>query len=145
MGKLPKLNITTAPHIPHPQKPLFSSHVTWLDIVCWWSSFLDANKFIVDSTSGWKHSFWSTCCLGDQVTFRFHSDLLKMATGEDSQHLAMLPAVSVPNDIWETSTEIPYWWRITTQIWKCFWLVVPHVKFDSTNQKNYSDNQEKKR
>ena len=22
-----------------------------------------------------------------------------------------------PNDVWETSAEIPYWWRVTTQIW----------------------------
>ena len=21
------------------------------------------------------------------------------------------------NDVWETSAEIPYWWRVTTQIW----------------------------
>ena len=25
--------------------------------------------------------------------------------------------VSPPNDVWETSAEIPYWWRVTTQIW----------------------------
>ena len=30
---------------------------------------------------------------------------------ENSQHLAKLPLVSLPNDVWETSTEIPYWWR----------------------------------
>ena len=24
------------------------------------------------------------------------------------------PLVSPPNDVWETSTEIPYWWRVTT-------------------------------
>ena len=33
---------------------------------------------------------------------------------ENSQHLAMLP---LPNDVWETSAEITYWWRVTTQIW----------------------------
>ena len=27
------------------------------------------------------------------------------------------PLVSPRNDVWETSTEIPYWWRVTTQIW----------------------------
>ena len=25
--------------------------------------------------------------------------------------------VSPRNDVWETSAEIPYWWRVTTQIW----------------------------
>ena len=29
-------------------------------------------------------------------------------------HLAPLLLVSLPNDIWETSAEIPYWWRVTT-------------------------------
>ena len=25
--------------------------------------------------------------------------------------------VSPPNDVWEARAEIPYWWRVTTQIW----------------------------
>ena len=29
---------------------------------------------------------------------------------------AMPPLVSPRNDVWETSAEIPYWWRFTTQI-----------------------------
>ena len=36
---------------------------------------------------------------------------------ENSRQLAMLPLVSPRNDVWETSAEIPYWWRVTTQIW----------------------------
>ena len=36
---------------------------------------------------------------------------------ENSRHLATLPPVSPPNDVWETSAEIPYWWRVTIQIW----------------------------
>ena len=36
---------------------------------------------------------------------------------ETSPLLATLPLVSPTNDVWETSAEIPYWWRITTQIW----------------------------
>ena len=39
------------------------------------------------------------------------------AVWENSWHLASLPLVSPPNDVWETSAEIPYWWRVTTQIW----------------------------
>ena len=31
-------------------------------------------------------------------------------------NLATLPLVSPPNDVWETSAKIPYWWRVTTQI-----------------------------
>ena len=36
---------------------------------------------------------------------------------ENSQRLAMLQLTAPPrNDIWEMSTEVQYWWRITTQI-----------------------------
>ena len=33
------------------------------------------------------------------------------------RHLATLPLVSPLIDVWETSAEIPYWWRVTTLIW----------------------------
>ena len=36
---------------------------------------------------------------------------------ENNQHFASSPLVSPRNDVWGTSTEIPYWWRVTTQIW----------------------------
>ena len=36
---------------------------------------------------------------------------------ENSRHFATIPLVSPRNDVYETSTEIPYWWRYTTQIW----------------------------
>ena len=36
---------------------------------------------------------------------------------ENSQHFTMPPKVSPGNDVWEMSTEISYWWCITTQIW----------------------------
>ena len=35
---------------------------------------------------------------------------------ENSRHLATLPLASPRNDVWETSAEIPYWWRVTTQV-----------------------------
>ena len=35
---------------------------------------------------------------------------------ENSRHFAKLPLVSPRNDVWETNAEIPYWWRLTTQI-----------------------------
>ena len=40
-----------------------------------------------------------------------------MVAGEKSRYFATLPLVSLPNDVWETSAEIPYRWRVTTQIW----------------------------
>ena len=60
--------------------------------------------------------------------------LMDLAAWEDRRHLAMLPLVSLPNDVWETSTEIPYWWRITTQIWVV--LLIGWIKFpmQPTNQ-----------
>ena len=36
---------------------------------------------------------------------------------ENSRHVATPPLVSPRNDAWERSAEIPYWWRVTTQIW----------------------------
>ena len=36
---------------------------------------------------------------------------------ENSRHFATPPLVSPRNDVWETSAEIPYWRRVTTQIW----------------------------
>ena len=35
---------------------------------------------------------------------------------ENSQHFATPPLVSMWNDVWTTSAEIPYWWCVTTQI-----------------------------
>ena len=60
--------------------------------------------------------------------------LMDVAAWEDRRHLAMLPLVFPPNDVWETSTEIPYWWRITTQIWVV--LLIGWIKFpmQPTNQ-----------
>ena len=37
------------------------------------------------------------------------------------------------NDVWETSAEIPYWWRNTIEIWVMFLI---GRKFASTNQKH---------
>ena len=34
---------------------------------------------------------------------------------ENIRQFATLPLVSRPNDVWLSSAEIPYWWRITTQ------------------------------
>ena len=42
---------------------------------------------------------------------------------ENSRHSATLPLVFPRNDVWETSAEIPYWWRVTTQIWVVLLIV----------------------
>ena len=46
--------------------------------------------------------------------------LLFHVAGEKSQHFATPPLVSPRNDVWEMNAEIPYWWRVTTQIWEVF-------------------------
>ena len=58
---------------------------------------------------------------------------------ENSRHLATLPLVSPPNDVWETSAEIPYWWHVTSQIWVV--LLIGWINFSrgTTNQKHYPD------
>ena len=40
-----------------------------------------------------------------------------MLAWENIRHFATPPLVSPRNDVWETSGEIPYWWRVTIQIW----------------------------
>ena len=39
-------------------------------------------------------------------------DIRKILAWENSRHLATLPLVFSPNDVWETRAEIPYWWRL---------------------------------
>ena len=62
------------------------------------------------------------CVLANWVTLAdIRSSKLK-TTGtnlawENGRHFATLQMVSPPNEVWETSAEIPYWWRVTTHIW----------------------------
>ena len=46
------------------------------------------------------------------------------------------PLISPRNDVGETSTEIPYWWRVTIEVWVV--LLIGGSKF-SANQKLYPD------
>ena len=55
---------------------------------------------------------------------------------ENSRHFETPPLVSPRNGVWETSAEIPYWWRVTSQtcvLRLICWKLVP------TNQKHYPD------
>ena len=45
------------------------------------------------------------------------SSVNRQTAWENSRHLATLPLVSPPNDLRETSADIPYQWSVTTQIW----------------------------
>ena len=46
----------------------------------------------------------------------WHPTTLFLAS-ENSPHFAMPSLLSPQNDVWETSAEIPHWWRVTTKIW----------------------------
>ena len=55
---------------------------------------------------------------------------------KSSQHFVMPPKVFPLNDVWETSTELHYWWCVTTQVWVV--LLIGQSKFP-TNKKLYPD------
>ena len=78
-----------------------------------------------------------TCC------FRFHVTLKERNNREvenvacaNSRHFATPSVVSPRNTVWETSAEIPYWWRATTQIWV---VLLIGWKSASSNQKHFPD------
>ena len=43
--------------------------------------------------------------------------MTEMLAWENRRHFVTPPLVSLWNDVWKTSAEIPYWWCITTHIW----------------------------
>ena len=68
------------------------------------------------------HYFSGTCCLWpghctNLAIFSWIWFLFTCLAWENSRHLVTLPLVSPQNNLWETSEEIPYWWRVATQIW----------------------------
>ena len=69
-----------------------------------------------------RYCFRSIICLALLIplpffVLLFQVSLTTILTGDDSRHFATPPLVFPRNDVWETSAEIPYWWRDTTQIW----------------------------
>ena len=62
--------------------------------------------------------WWQTrCIMGDVQMANNLVNWDAELAWENSQHLVTPPLVSLPNDVWEIRAEIPYWWRVTTQIW----------------------------
>ena len=62
-----------------------------------------------------------------------------MLAWENSRQSGTLPLVSPPNDVWEKSAEIPYWWLVTIQIWVVLWLVESNFPRGTINQEHYLD------
>ena len=75
-----------------------------------------------------KGQSWQSCSVEMKI-FPFR------LAWENSQHFTMPPKVSPWNDVWETSTEIPYWWWITTLDLGS----ASDFTSSMTNQKHYQD------
>ena len=68
------------------------------------------------------HNFWCLHAVHElMILFLFNNknsrNEYSLLAWESSRHLATSHLVSPQNDVWETSAEIPYWWRVTSQIW----------------------------
>ena len=56
------------------------------------------------------------CCIFACISVRNNISMPNSIVWENGRHYAVPPLVSSRNEVWETSAEVPYWWRITTQI-----------------------------
>ena len=100
--------------------------------------YLDSNKFVLLSFFSLIKMIYSRVST-EPLPNDAKSQLL-VEVRRSKTLLLKLPNYTAPptgspgNDVWETSAEIPYWWRITTQIW----IVLPICcTFALTNQKHY--------
>ena len=91
----------------------------------WWRSTRGLTCRYMDKTKKKKRNFF--------ISLPTERSLLAW---KNSRHFTTLPLVFPPKDVWETSVEILYWWRDTTQIWV---VLLIGWKFASTNQKHYPD------
>ena len=67
--------------------------------------------FILKECRSWIWKPNAPCCSVDMPFSR------KIVALENSRHFVTPPMVFPPNDDWVTTEKIPYWWRVTTQIW----------------------------
>jgi len=58
---------------------------------------------------------------------------------ENDRHFATPALVFPQNDFWERSPEIPYWWRVTTQILVVFLIGRAAREIWSASQRHYPD------
>ena len=59
---------------------------------------------------------------------------LPTPTTHDLHPLPTTFSYTPPNDVWETSAEIPYWRRVTTQIWEV--LLIGWIKFPTRHDQS---------
>ena len=51
------------------------------------------------------------------ISWLYTNCLRKRPIFRDATQAWTLPLVSQRNDVWVTKAEVPYWWRVTSQIW----------------------------
>ena len=95
-----------------------------------WIFLLDHNLWETPSFLPWK--YW-------MIATDYFSELLIFYTSMRQQltFCDVTKSNSLWNDIWGASTQIPYWWRVTTLTWAV--LLIISGKFTSTSHKHYSD------
>ena len=50
----------------------------------------------------------------------YETHVMNSLAWENSRHFATPPLAFSWNDVWETSAEIPYWWRVSSLVWIVF-------------------------
>ena len=106
---------------------------TFLDLPLSWKSFdrpLRDGRLLfsaLQSTLSWGTPIHLTDTSIERIFTYYFSSILQYyltvykadssLAWENTRHLARPVLVPLRNDVWGTCAEIPYWWRVTTQIW----------------------------
>ena len=91
--------------------------------------------FYLDSCTHARYSVWAEKCYLPPNRFlpEGHDAPVKASQfswpEKNSRNFATPQLVSPWNDVWATTAEIPYWWRVTIQIWEVHFLTTS-VNFD---------------
>ena len=83
----------------------------------------------------WQNQYVTTKKFIAKVVLEYLYDVEPRESSPDktTRHIATPTTVSPRNDVRETSLEIPYGWRVTTQIWIV--LLIGWIKFQKPHDK----------
>ena len=87
---------------------------------------------------GMCSSKWFLTLFGLKLGMCFPESAFEMAW-EHSRHFVTQSLTFPRNDVSGKIAEIPYWWRVTTQIWVVFLIRWSKFPRGTTNQKHYPD------
>ena len=117
----PSLNIITASLQEWKNIPIIAvgwEPTTILEMVHGVSSLWFQLMKMVCGRFAWFVCFWKKKKIHTKSIQRKQStEIARSVAWENSRHFGTLSLVSPPNDVWDTSVEIPYWWRVPNQIW----------------------------